>query len=929
MRHKLLLMLALACVLPALVSGCNLLGLFGGSQEICPNFVVTGPLDGRDVAQGVVEFNWICGASDRTGRIAVSQTQTPFDDPAAIITEVTTDRHGAARVSVSLPADEFYWAVELCAGDRCERFPEQGGLLVNVVLGGAAPGQSLHTLSCADGPSPLCPTFEWSLQGEATELLIIIGQTAQDAFPALDRIIPVRPDPATNRVPAQGIVESPFCFDENEERAWTLWSLSPTGQADVVGEPIRFTARSTPPQLLAPADAAELTTADVDLQWDADIADDAAGRTLRVLVTPCADADSILTDESAEIAANLPAGTERFNGSSLGLSPGCWAWAVVAVNEAGEDEHQLRACPDCCETIRTFTVVEDCNANGVADATDIANGTSRDCQDDGVPDECQLSGNNCDGDRVPDECEEDCNDNGEPDDCEELGEGDCNENGVPDECEPDCNGNRFPDECDILSQRSDDVNGNGIPDECERLHVDLFNETPGNGRTWATAFNSLQDALREAAAPGGSNSTIAIRQIWVSGADGVPYRPDDGVGIAPGDRSASFGLLRDVAVYGGFCGSETQLDQRDCGQSVLSGDLEQNDDGPSLCCKDDNSLHVVTAGGTNAASLLDGFIIEGGFADGAGAAGDGGGMYNSGGSLVVNNCVFRENLARARGGAVANVGAAAGPAFSNCLFQGNQAFVGGAVFNAGVNAHFAVCGFSGNLAGVLEDGVLPGLPAAQGGAMHCEAGGNVVVSRSIFSDNRAVDRGGALSLEGTSPRVSNCLFLRNQAGEPDVSAGNGGAVAATGGSSPTFVNCTIWLNSASCGGAFLVEGGTPVVINSIVWENGGTPICLSDDGESDLQARFSDIQMFAAAGNPVWPGPGNINADPQFAIPCCGTQVDAHLCEFSPCLEAGNDADADSPVDLDGATRVQDNFPDSGPPNVEMGAYEGFVLCGT
>jgi len=45
--------------------------------------------------------------------------------------------------------------------------------------------------------------------------------------------------------------------------------------------------------------------------------------------------------------------------------------------------------------------------------------------------------------------------------------GECNDNGIPDECEPDCNLNRVPDDCDIATGFSADVNLNGIPDECE------------------------------------------------------------------------------------------------------------------------------------------------------------------------------------------------------------------------------------------------------------------------------------------------------------------------------------------------------------------------------------------------------------------------------------------------------------------------------
>jgi len=132
----------------------------------------------------------------------------------------------------------------------------------------------------------------------------------------------------------------------------------------------------------------------------------------------------------------------------------------------------------------------DCNANGVSDPQDIANGTSTDCNDNGVPDECEPD---CNENGTADECDilfgvsGDCNGDGVPDECD-LADGssfDVDGNHVPDECD-DCNGNGFadgddivagrsqdcnangrPDECDIRDGISDDVNANGIPDECE------------------------------------------------------------------------------------------------------------------------------------------------------------------------------------------------------------------------------------------------------------------------------------------------------------------------------------------------------------------------------------------------------------------------------------------------------------------------------
>ncbi|MGD2111167.1 MAG: hypothetical protein PVI86_17455, partial [Phycisphaerae bacterium] len=124
----------------------------------------------------------------------------------------------------------------------------------------------------------------------------------------------------------------------------------------------------------------------------------------------------------------------------------------------------------------------DCNDNGVHDAIDIAQENSEDCNESGVPDECEedcnenglhddceLSGNDCNENGVLDECElddNDCNDNQIVDECE-LDGNDCNENRIPDDCEldgNDCNENQIPDECDL---GDNDCNQNQVPDDCE------------------------------------------------------------------------------------------------------------------------------------------------------------------------------------------------------------------------------------------------------------------------------------------------------------------------------------------------------------------------------------------------------------------------------------------------------------------------------
>lgn len=138
----------------------------------------------------------------------------------------------------------------------------------------------------------------------------------------------------------------------------------------------------------------------------------------------------------------------------------------------------------------------DCNENGELDADDIAAGTSQDCNNNGVPDECDVDpadpdGNgqvsdDCNQNDIPDECDldptdpdgngqvsEDCNANGAPDECE-IDEGSTAPGGpffCQADCEPDCNDNGMPDSCDVAGGTSPDCNGNGVPDECDPPYI--------------------------------------------------------------------------------------------------------------------------------------------------------------------------------------------------------------------------------------------------------------------------------------------------------------------------------------------------------------------------------------------------------------------------------------------------------------------------
>ena len=120
---------------------------------------------------------------------------------------------------------------------------------------------------------------------------------------------------------------------------------------------------------------------------------------------------------------------------------------------------------------------------------------SNDCNENEIPDDCELAASDCNGNLYPDDCDiaagvsEDCNYNAIPDECDIATgiEQDCNTNGIPDSCEllgHDCNTNGIPDECDIATGASADCNTNDIPDECDVVQgqsIELLATDPASG----------------------------------------------------------------------------------------------------------------------------------------------------------------------------------------------------------------------------------------------------------------------------------------------------------------------------------------------------------------------------------------------------------------------------------------------------------------
>ena len=269
-------------------------------------------------------------------------------------------------------------------------------------------------------------------------------------------------------------------------------------------------------------------------------------------------------------------------------------------------------------------------------------------------------------------------------------------------------------------------------DEC-RYFVTMVGDNSAHGNSWALALATVQAGL-DAAASRVSSGDFTACEVWVAAG---AYVPTSGSG-----RSKTLTLKANVAIYGGFAGTESVLSERNVSlnRTVLSGDLDMDGD------TSDNAYHVVT-GATGA--TIDGFTITLGNADGSGSNDRGGGMYNYYDSPTVTNCTFSENAAHFGGGMFNH---SSSPTVTNCTFLGNEGSTGGGMCNSSSSPTVTNCTFSENA-------------AHSGGGMCNSSSSSPTVTNCTFSENAADDLGGGMSnIDSSSPTVTNCIFWDDSAG---------------------------------------------------------------------------------------------------------------------------------------------------------------------
>ena len=414
------------------------------------------------------------------------------------------------------------------------------------------------------------------------------------------------------------------------------------------------------------------------------------------------------------------------------------------------------------------------------------------------------------------------------------------------------------------------------------IYVNRNASGANNGDSWADAFNSLQDALDVA----GFGD-----QIWVANGTYTPSKPasdslDGGSPVT--ERNNSFMLKPDVAIYGGFAGTESSLGQRQLppfgtpSGSILSGDIG------TPVNNADNCYHVVLSVGDIGSACLDGFTITGGNANNDDFSNiliingervyscDGGGICNLSSSPTFANLTITGNGAYSSGGGMFNTLSLS--KFTNIVISNNVAGTdGGGMFNAGSNPTIASFSMTNIIvSGNSADGF--------GGGIHCMSC-SPTITNAVISGNWSSHRGGGIYNEDAYPIITNASICGNWANF------DGGGMSNLNSGSIRLYNSILWGNSTG----ITNSGSSPFFYNCLIQDRTDTTHnCI------DATTVEDDAPIFAGAVN-------HSNAP----------TIDGNyrLTAGSPCIDAGNNSYNTTIVDLDRNLRIHNGI-------IDLGAYE-------
>jgi hypothetical protein len=291
-----------------------------------------------------------------------------------------------------------------------------------------------------------------------------------------------------------------------------------------------------------------------------------------------------------------------------------------------------------------------------------------------------------------------------------------------------------------------------------------------NGLSWDST-KTFQSAL---------DAALAGDTIWVASGVYTPSESPDGSTITT--RNNAFHWNKDLKIFGGFDGTESQLEDRDfvANKTELNGGY--------------TSFHVVVNVKTSRACVLDGFTIR----DAAGTGnfsitydslnlsqGTGGGILNYNSEISILNCIIRNNVASA-GAGIYNYQSS--PYIKDVSISSNiSRGGGGGILNSGASV-------SGNKIEILNTTIGFNTAVSGGGIINLGVKDSIILKNVLFANNQSNTNGGALYNLDSEPLILNTTFATNRA-----VSGLGGAVYSTTNSHATIINAIFFDNRIGSG----------------------------------------------------------------------------------------------------------------------------------
>ena len=272
-----------------------------------------------------------------------------------------------------------------------------------------------------------------------------------------------------------------------------------------------------------------------------------------------------------------------------------------------------------------------------------------------------------------------------------------------------------------------------------------------NGNSWADAYTTIQAGINDA--------DVMDEEVW----------------IAQGTYPEAIVMKSGVKLYGGFNGTETELNQRNWTINVTTIDASTARGGLP-------AYHVVIMDSITS-STIDGFTITGGNAydySGIGTNNYGGGIlcYILNDTNIINNNKITGNSASVDGGGIYCYNSS--PAITNNTITGNSA-------------------------------------DRDGGGISCYNNSSPNITNNIISGNSTTSNGGGISCDNSSPIITNNTISENSSTSDYC---RGGGISCWHNSSPTITNNTISGNSAEYGGGISCDDySSPQITNNTISGN--------------------------------------------------------------------------------------------------------------